>query len=70
MSQIAQRLKDARSEAGLTQEALARDAGLSLPTVQRSEVGRHEPSVSTLRCLAAALGCSVADLIGEEASAS
>lgn len=65
MSQIAQRLKDARSAAGITQEALAHSAGLSLPTVQRSEAGRHEPSISTLRCLAEALGVTVSDLLGE-----
>lgn len=69
MSQIAQRLKDARTAAGITQEALAQSAGLSLPTIQRSEAGRHEPSVPTLRCLAAALGVSVADLIGDGAPA-
>ena len=47
----------------MTQEQLARRAGLSLGYVQRLEVGRHDPPVSTLRVLAKALGVKVAKLL-------
>jgi transcriptional regulator with XRE-family HTH domain len=65
MSQIGPRLKKARHEAGLTQEALAHAAGLSLPTVQRSEAGRHEPSLATVRALSGALDIDVSTLVDE-----
>lgn len=69
MSQIAERLKAARTAAGLTQEALARRADLSLPTVQRSEAGRHDPSLTTLLALVNALDVSLEDIVGPGAPA-
>ena len=47
----------------MTQEQLARRADLSLGYVQRLEVGRHDPPVSTLRALAKALGVPVTELL-------
>lgn len=44
-----------RLERGLTQEALARRAGLARPNLSAVERGRREVTLSTLRALAAAL---------------
>lgn len=49
-----------RRQALLTQEDLARVAGVSKATVQNFEAGRSMPRFSTLQALAAALGCEVA----------
>jgi transcriptional regulator with XRE-family HTH domain len=47
---------DARSLAGLTQEALARKMGTTQPVVARLESGRARPSMRTLDRLAKATG--------------
>jgi transcriptional regulator with XRE-family HTH domain len=49
------KVKQFRKERGLTQEALAEKAGLSLGYIGRLEIGRHDPSLSTLVKLAKAL---------------
>jgi transcriptional regulator with XRE-family HTH domain len=54
-------LKALREKKGLTQEALARAAGLSLGHVARLEQGRVcDPGWSVVKALAKALGVSVA----------
>jgi transcriptional regulator with XRE-family HTH domain len=53
-------LKKLREEAGLSQEALAREAGLSTSTVAKLEQTGIDPSWPTVRRLARALGISVA----------
>lgn len=45
------------------QEDLAHEAGISTSTLSRVERGLHQPSLPTLRKLAAALGVSLADLV-------
>jgi transcriptional regulator with XRE-family HTH domain len=45
------------------QEDLAHAAGISTSTLSRVERGLHQPSLPTLRKIAAALGVSLADLI-------
>lgn len=60
---MAMRLKRMRKAAGLSQEGLARKAGLSLGYIARLEIGRHDPTVSTVRKLAKALGVSVGELV-------
>jgi DNA-binding XRE family transcriptional regulator len=45
-----------RSEHALTQTAFGRLVGMRQPHVARLEAGEHEPSVSTLAKLSAALG--------------
>ena len=45
------------------QEELAHEAGISTSTLSRVERGLHQPSLPTLRKLAAALDVSLADLI-------
>lgn len=55
-SPLMHRLRQLRREAALTQEDLAREAGVSIGTVIRLERGSREPFPSTVRKLAAALG--------------
>jgi DNA-binding XRE family transcriptional regulator len=45
-----------RAEHGLTQTSFGRLVGMRQPHVARLEAGEHEPSVSTLAKLSAALG--------------
>src|SRR4051794_10194571 len=56
----AERVRFARTKAGLSQEDLARRAGLARPNVARLEAGRHLLSLSTLRRVAEALSVSLA----------
>lgn len=55
-----------RIEAGLTQAELAEMAGLSREAVSMAESGRPDSRLSTLRALANALGCRVADLLDND----
>lgn len=50
---------DARQETGLTQQQLAERTGISQSDISRYERGTGNPSVKTLRRLAAGLGMSV-----------
>ena len=61
---MAATLKRLRGRRGLTQQALAVRAGVSLGYVSRLEIGRHDPKLSTLRKLARALGVPAAELLG------
>jgi transcriptional regulator with XRE-family HTH domain len=45
------------------QEDVAHAAGISTSTLSRIERGLHQPSLPTLRKIAAALGVSLTDLI-------
>ena len=50
------RLKGLREAKRLTQEALAKKAGVSRAYLSRLEMGRHDPPLSMLERLAKALG--------------
>jgi transcriptional regulator with XRE-family HTH domain len=56
---FAQRLRQVRTKAGLTQQELADRSGLAWSTIQQFEVGRREPSFAALVKLAAGLGVSL-----------
>jgi len=60
---LAMRIKQLRKRCGLTQEALARSARVSLAYIGRLETGHHDPKLSTLRKLAKALGVPVTALV-------
>jgi transcriptional regulator with XRE-family HTH domain len=65
---IGDRIREARKAAGLTQEDVARRAGLTLKAVgelERSEV--QDPHISSLAKISRALGVEVADLLREPA---
>lgn len=53
---VATRVVRYRTEHDLTQTAFARMVGMRQPHVARLESGEHEPSLSTLARLSAALG--------------
>lgn len=57
------KLKEARVNAGLTQQELAFKARLSIGMVQSIEVGRRTGSVKTLKKIADVLGITINDLL-------
>src|SRR5712692_8014685 len=59
----AQQVRRLRQQAGLTQEALAKRAGLARPNLARVESGRYRPSLETLERIAHALGQSISALV-------
>ncbi len=67
---IKDRLKELRKAAGLTQQALATKAGLSMSAVIHIEAGRiPDPRVSTMKAIARALGVSVDELLADDEGA-
>ena len=62
---IGDNLKRQRIRKALTQEELARQAGLTTASVARIERNETEPRMSTLRKLAKALNIDPAELVGE-----
>jgi len=62
---LGDRLKDARKRAGLKQEELAEAVGVHPLTISHFECGRVEPSLDTLKRLAAALGVQPGALLDE-----
>ena len=65
---LALTLKRLRKVQGLTQQALAVKAGISLGYLSRLEVGTHDPRLSMLRKLAKALGVPVSALLDAPAA--
>jgi transcriptional regulator with XRE-family HTH domain len=62
---IGDRLKTLRVRRALTQQELADRAGVSSNTLNRIELNKAEPHMSTLRKLAKALGVDPSELVGE-----
>ncbi|WP_378735343.1 helix-turn-helix domain-containing protein [Nocardia brasiliensis] len=60
---IAATLRVARARRGITQEQLAKAAGLAPQTVSRFESGQREPRVSQLMRIAAALDTTPSKLL-------
>lgn len=60
---IGERVRDARSGVGLTQEGLGEVVGLGRTSITNLEQGRQHISVMTLYRLASALGMNPADLL-------
>ncbi len=64
MAPLKEKLRTERRRAALTQEELAKQAGVGVATIARIEGGEiTEPRVSTLRKLANALGIEARDLL-------
>lgn len=57
---IGQPIRETRRSLGVSQAALAAQAGVSLATLQNIEAGRANPSISTLEKLLAPLGLGLA----------
>jgi transcriptional regulator with XRE-family HTH domain len=60
---LSRRLKQYREARGWTQAQLAERAGFSRAYVARLEIGRHDPTLSTLETLAKALRVKVTRLL-------
>lgn len=57
---LASQMLEARSQAGLTQDAVAERMGTTKSAISRLEsAGRHAPSLATLKKYAAAVGCEL-----------
>src|SRR5690242_19483360 len=61
---IGQRVRQARTDEGLTQAELAERADLAFVTISRIENGREPPSLRTLVAIADAFGTGVYALLG------
>ncbi|WP_298895159.1 helix-turn-helix domain-containing protein [uncultured Psychroserpens sp.] len=62
-NQLAKRIKELRSQKGMSQEFLAEESGLSLRTVQRIENGESNPTGESLKRLSDALNVNLDELI-------
>lgn len=64
MANIADNIRKARKKAGLSQDKLAREAGVAYNTVVKIESGENKnPTIETLRNIAKALDVSVDEII-------
>lgn len=59
---VAERLKNARKRAGMTQKQLAEAAGVSLSQVKKVEQGEYDPRLETLRAFAVAMNIRTSQL--------
>lgn len=66
MNQVGQIVRKKRELSGLSQNALAKKAGISQASLNALESRTNNPSVETVFLLAAALECSVSELLGEK----
>jgi len=62
-SEVGARIKDKRIQLGMSQQALAAAAHLTQNGVFRLETGATNPQLSSLRYIAAALSCTVRELL-------
>ncbi len=62
---LRQRVLGRREREGLTQEALAEQAGCRVQTISRIETGHMQPSLGMLVKLADALQCTVGELVDD-----
>ncbi len=67
---LGERVRQLRARRGLSRRALAQEAAISERHLANLETGQGNASVLLLRQLAVALGCSIAELVGEEAMGS
>ena len=63
---LGERLRSLRTQRGISQLQLAKDAKLSQSTIAHVEAGRKDPSVSTLRKIARVLDMEIASLFVTE----
>lgn len=63
-SSIGARLRDARTQRGLSLRSVAQSLGVSASLVSQVETGKTQPSVSTLYAMANHLGVSLDELLG------
>jgi len=66
-SSLAGKINDSRKKLGLSQEALAEKANVSLSTIQRIEKGKVIPRAFTVKILAETLGLDISELTSNPA---
>lgn len=59
------KLREVRERKLLTQDELAARSGITQTSISAIEVGKHEPRISTVRRLAAALGVEPEELLDD-----
>jgi transcriptional regulator with XRE-family HTH domain len=62
---VGDRVRSARSRAGISQSELAIETGIQQAQVSRLERGHHSPRLYTLKRVAAALGCTPSELLSD-----
>lgn len=67
MSDIGDNIRKKRKEKNFSQNQLAKKAGVSQSALSAIEKDVQNPSSQTVSLIAEALGCSLAELLGEEA---
>jgi transcriptional regulator with XRE-family HTH domain len=65
--QLAETLRKLREDAGITQKEMAKRLGLSHPTLNRLEAGRHYPNLRVVEQVCRALRCDIGDLFAGQA---
>jgi XRE family aerobic/anaerobic benzoate catabolism transcriptional regulator len=70
LSDLGDRVRALRAQRGMTRKRLAAEAGVSERHLANLETGLGNASVMLLRQLAAALGASISELVGEDSLAS
>jgi len=70
LSSLGDRVRALRAQRGMTRKRLASEAGVSERHLANLETGQGNASVMLLRQLAAALGATIAELVGEDSLAS
>ena len=65
MNPVGKIVKEKREKIGISQNALAKKAGISQASLNALEARTNNPSVETVFLLAAALDCTVSELLGE-----
>jgi len=63
---LADKIRDARAQRGMTRNALAVDSGVSLRFLAQLEGGQGNPSILVLRRIAAAMGFPPDDLLSND----
>jgi transcriptional regulator with XRE-family HTH domain len=61
--QLGMRLKMLRMAQGVSQQTLAKKAGITREYVSKLEAGRYDPTISVVQRLAKALKVTVAELV-------
>lgn len=64
---LADKIRDARAQRGMTRNALAADSGVSLRFLAQLEAGQGNPSILVLRRIAAAMGFPPDELLSDDA---
>jgi XRE family aerobic/anaerobic benzoate catabolism transcriptional regulator len=70
LSALGDRVRELRARRGMTRRVLAQEAEVSERHLANLETGQGNASVLLLRQLAQALGCTIAELVGEDAVSS